>query len=104
MTRHRWKLAAAAVALLLFAWCYFPRGLTPEGGGWYTKYTSHFPESGGNIRLYRRFPLGIHVLVDERAYVNTSTHPTASCTSRVAPSGHCTPRAAAACRCRWPQG
>jgi hypothetical protein len=57
------------VLLLLFAWCPFPSGLTPEGGAWYTKYTSHFPESGGNIRLYRRFPLGIHLLVDERAYV-----------------------------------
>lgn len=69
LTRHRWKLAVAAALLLLLAWCAYPSGLTSKGGGWYTSYTSHFPESGGNIRLYRRLPLGISLLVDERAYV-----------------------------------
>ena len=62
-------MAIAATLLLIVAWCAVPRGLTPEGGGWYTTYTSHFPEAGGNIRLYRRAWLGLPLLVDERAYV-----------------------------------
>lgn len=69
MTRHRWKVTAGATLLLIVAWCAFPRGLRPKGGGWYTSYTSSFPEAGGNIRLYRRVWLGIPLLVDERVYV-----------------------------------
>jgi hypothetical protein len=66
--RRARALVGIASALAVGA-CVASDDLTPEGGGWYTSYTSSFPESGGNIRLYRRDGDEPPLLVDERAYV-----------------------------------
>src|SRR5688572_14452755 len=61
--------ASLASVLLLLAACVGEDELQHEGGGWYTTYTSSFPEAGGNVRLFRKDGDGAPLLVDERAYV-----------------------------------
>jgi hypothetical protein len=66
--QRRYIIAAVAVVIVLF-WCYTPFELQAEGGGWYTTFSSHFPEAGGTITLYRIIPLGVRVRVVSRATV-----------------------------------
>src|SRR5687767_1667763 len=66
--QRRYIIAAVAVVIALF-WCYTPFELQAEGGSWYTTFSSHFPEAGGTITLYRIIPLGVRVRVVSRATV-----------------------------------
>jgi hypothetical protein len=76
LIRRRWKGVAAVAVVLVAATGYYAarrrappasRDLTPQGGGWYTRYSSG--HTLGRIALYRRGPGGAVVRVDDNIHL-----------------------------------